>query len=273
MISAGPDDLPDFENPPVIETVLSAQFQPLGQMRTAHFGLFWNLIRDRYPTTEERSALDPVVERFPEPVRRRLGVQFPILESPPLPRVWFVHKNQNELLQVQSDRFIRNWRKKGDGDTYPRYEKVRAWFNQDFREFQDFAAREKLGTIEVNQCEVTYVNHIVAGEGWTSHEDIDRVLTVWRHPSGSFPGKTEDAVFHARFLIRDAAGHPVGRLHVDAQAALRNADNRPMFVVTLTARGMLGKTTEFLDLGRQWIVRSFAEITTPEMHLVWKRRR
>jgi hypothetical protein len=121
-------------------------------------------------------------------------------------------------------------------------------------EFQNFASREKLGAIEVNQCEVTYVNHIVAGDGWTSHEDLDRVLTVWRHPVAPFPGKAEDAAFHARFPIKDATGHPVGRLHVDVQAAVRNADGKPMLVLNLTARGMCGKSSEFFDLGREWIV-------------------
>lgn len=268
-----PNDLPDFENPPVIETVLSAQFHPLSQMRAAHFGLFWNQIRDRYPKTEERSPLDTVVERFPEPVKRRLALEFPIQETPPLPRFWFVHRNENELLQVQADRFIRNWRKTGEGDAYPRYERVREWFDRDFLEFQDFASRENLGAIEVNQCEVTYVNHIMAGDGWTSHEDLDKVLTVWTQPVAPVPGRAEDAILHARFPIKDAAGRPVGRLHVDVQAALRNADAKQMFVVNLTARGMLGSSTEFFDLGREWIVRSFTEITTAEMHKVWKRRR
>jgi uncharacterized protein (TIGR04255 family) len=273
MVTARPDDLPDFESPPVVETVLSAQFQPLSQMRAAHFGLFWNQVRSRYPKTEERPALDPVVERFPEPVRRRLGVQFPILAAPPLPRFWFVHQNDNELLQVQTDRFIKNWRKSGEGDAYPRYKRVKEWFEQDFKEFQDFASREKLGTIDVNQCEVTYVNHIVAGEGWASHADLDKVLTMWKRPGAPFPGQAEDAAFHARFPIKDSSGHPVGRLHVDVQAAIRNTDNKSMFVLNLTARGLLGKSTEFFDLGHEWIVRSFAEMTTTEMHKVWKRKR
>ncbi len=273
MTTVQPQDRPDFENPPVIETVLSVQFRPLGAMRVAHFGLLWNQFRDRYPTTEERPTLDPVVERFPEPVRRRLGLHLPLVETPPPPRVWFVHRSQNELLQVQTDRFIRNWRKTGDGDAYPRYEKVREWFDHDFMKFKHFASQEDLGPIEVNQCEVTYVNHIVAGDGWTSHEDIDKVLTVWRQPGTPIPGRAEDATFHARFPIKDATGLPVGRLHVDVQAAFRNSDSKPMFVLNFTARGMLGTTTEFFDLGREWIVRSFATMTTEEMHQVWKRRR
>ncbi len=272
MVATRPGDLPDFGNPPVVETVLSVQFEPLSQMRAAHFGLFWGQIRGRYPKTEERPSFDSAIERFPEPARRRLGLQFPVLEVPPLPRFWFIHGNENELIQLHPDRFIKNWRKSGEGDAYPRYEKVRDWFEQDFREFQGFVKKEKLGSIEVNQCEVTYVNHIVAGEGWGGHEDLDKVFTVWRHPAATIPGKAEDAVFHARFPIRDGSGHPVGRLHTDVQAALRNSDGKPMFVFNLTARGYLGRSTEFLDLGREWIVRSFAEMTTKEMHRVWERR-
>src|ERR1035438_5436431 len=202
-VTSRPVDLPDFANPPVAEVVLSVQFEALSRMRAAHFGLFWARIRDRYPRTEERPALEPVVERFPEPARRRFDVQFPILEVPPMPRVWFFHRTENELLQVQTDRFVKNWRKAGQGDAYPRYEKVREWFEQDFGEFREFASSEDLGSIDVNQCEVTYVNHIVSGEGWASHGDLDKVFTMWRYPQGTFPGKAEDGVFHARFPIRD----------------------------------------------------------------------
>ena len=235
-------------------------------MKAAHFGLFRNQIRNRYPKTEERPTMDPVVEKFPEPIRRTLRVQFPVSETPPLPRFWFVDQNENELLQVQFDRFIRNWRRTGEGDSYPRYEKVKELFEHDFEEFREFVSQEKLGAIEVNQCEVTYVNHIVAGDGWSCHEDLDKVLTMWRQPSLPFPGRAEDAALHARFLIKDNTGRPVGRLHADVQAAVRNSDNKPMFILNLTARGMLGKSIDFFDLGREWIVRSFAEMTTTDMH-------
>jgi len=267
-----PHDLPDFENPPVVETVLAVQFRPLRRMRAAHFGLFWNEIRGLFPVTEERPPLDPVLERFPGPVNRPLPLRPPPGGPPPLPRVWYIHRNQNELLQLQADRLIRNWRKIGDEDAYPRYEIVRQRFDEDFKLFQRFAAREDLGPIEVNQCEITYVNHIVAGDGWTAHEEIGEVLTVWKHPGGPFPGKAEDVAFHARFVIPGPNGHPAGRLHVDVQPAFRKRDNKPIFVLNLTARGMAGDATGFFDLGREWIVRSFAEMTTPQMHGVWRRR-
>jgi hypothetical protein len=75
-----------------------------------------------------------------------------------------------------------------------------------------------------------------------------------------------------RFTIPDAEGKPVGRLHVDVQPAFRTSDSRPMYVFHLTARGQVGKSSEFFDVGRRWIVKSFAALTTPRMHEVWKRK-
>ncbi len=272
MVTERPSDLPDFANPPVVETVLSVQFEPLSQLRAAHLGLFWAQIRDRYPKTEDRLPLEPVIERFPEPARGHVTFQFPIPEVPPVPRIWLTHLNETELIQLQADRFVKNWRRSGHGDAYPRYERVREGFDEAFREFEAFVTREDLGSIEVNQCEVTYVNHIVAGELWNSHGDLAKVFTLWRDAPASPPGKPEDAAFRARFPIGDGSGNPVGRLHIDVQAAFRNPDGKPMFVLNLTARGYMGHSTDFFDLGRDWIVRSFAEITTKEMHRIWERR-
>jgi hypothetical protein len=51
---------------------------------------------------------------------------------------------------------------------------------------------------------------------------------------------------------------------------------QPMFVLTLTARGRpIGEGIEgalaMLDIGREWIVRGFASVTTRTMHDVWRR--
>ena len=57
-----------FDNPPVVETVLSLQFEELSAMQVAHLGLFWRKVKDRFPKTEARPALAPIIERSPEPV-------------------------------------------------------------------------------------------------------------------------------------------------------------------------------------------------------------
>ena len=42
--------LPDFNEPPVIETVLGLQFDPIESFNVPHFGLYWSKIRADYPT-------------------------------------------------------------------------------------------------------------------------------------------------------------------------------------------------------------------------------
>jgi hypothetical protein len=155
----------------------------------------------------------------------------------------------------------------------PRYEIVRQRFDEDFKLFQRFAAREDFGPHRSEPMRDHLRESHRGRDGWTAHEEIGEVLTVWKHPGGPFPGKAEDVAFHARFVIPGPNGHPAGRLHVDVQPAFRKRDNKPIFVLNLTARGMAGDATGFFDLGREWIVRSFAEMTTPQMHGVWRRRR
>jgi len=273
MVTTRPRDLPDFSDPPVTETVLSVQFDRLSDLRAAHFGLYWSEIRDRFPKTEEHGELPAQIEQPPDTPQPIVGIQFEALEAPPIPRVWFVDEQGTQLIQVQRDRFIKNWRKVGVGDLYPRYEQVRAGFDQDFNDFGQFVSRNQIGTICVNQYEGTYINHIVSGRGWKTHADIGKVFTAWQQPPTTFPGQAQDVAFRARFPITDSANGFVGRLHVTVQPLRRISDGLPMFLFELTARGLIGEGTDFFDLGREWIVRSFAELTTPAMHEVWGRRK
>lgn len=271
IVTARPADFPNFNDPPVVETLLSAQFDRLSLPKTAHFGLYWNEIRSRYPKTQEQVELPLIMERHPDQSQVPLGIQFQTLEAPPTPRFWFIDKSDSELIQVQRDRFIKNWRKTGSSDQYPRYEQLRKGFDQDFKQFEDFLERNQLGAVRVNQCEVTYINHIVAGTGWENHTEVDKVFTVWRQPATAFPGSASEVTFRASFPISDDGGNFAGRLHVTVQPVTRLSDKKPMFVMELTARGQVSTGTEFFNLGRKWIVKSFAELTTPAMHKIWGR--
>src|SRR5450755_2075231 len=142
-----PSDLPDFSDPPVVETVLSVQFERLTVPRTAHFGMYWSELYERFPKSEERAELSPAIETFNDSVAPAVGIQFEALEAPPSPRFWFATDNGTELIQLQRDRFIKNWRKSGEGDEYPRYEPIRAGFESDFAGFRDFVTRHQLGEI------------------------------------------------------------------------------------------------------------------------------
>jgi uncharacterized protein (TIGR04255 family) len=265
-------NLADFDNPPVVETVLSLQFEELSKLGVAHLGLFWRRVKDRFPKTEARPALAPIIERSSESIARG-RIQFEIPETLEVPRLLLLNGAGSEMIQVQRDRFIKNWRKAGPEDQYPHYEPViKPAFERDFEEFQSFLAEEQLGAVKVNQCEVTYVNHIVSGEGWQKLGDVDQIFTFWSRQATPVPGRPEDFVIHIRFPITDEQEQPIGRLHVDVQPALRASDNRPMYVMNLTARGQYGPGFEFFDIGRKWIVKSFEQLTTEHMHRIWRKK-
>jgi len=266
-----PKHLPDFDNPPVVETVLSVQFEPLPLLQTAHLGLLWEEYRAAFPRCEHRPPLEPVVEQFPEGPAARIGLKFQALENFPVPRIWFTNDQRSEMIQVQNDRFIKNWRKEGEGDQYPHYdETIRPNFDRDYAIFLGFLEQNQLGIPRVNQCEVTYVNHIIVHEGAGQYGDLEKIFTFWRSPDLIPPGPAEDLRLHVRFVIPGQDGRPIGRLHVDVQPAVRTSDIHPMYVMHLIARGQVGAGVDFFDIGREWIVTTFKRLTTDSMHNVWR---
>jgi hypothetical protein len=92
----------------------------------------------------------------------------------------------------------------------------------------------------------------------------------------SFLPEAEDGAIRLRFVIRDRGVTPIGRLHVALQPGWKKADNSPILLMNLTARGApLGEgisgAFDFFDLGHEWIVKGFADLTTAEMHRAWER--
>lgn len=268
--------LPDFADPPVVEVALSVQFDPLTSLRVPHLGLLWEEFRNRFPNTEEHPPLPPVIERFG--VRGPSGVSVQLETGLPMPRCWFLNEAGDELIQVQQDRFVHNWRKVGHGDKYPRYERIRETFKTELDTFCQFLDREQLGKLAPNQCEVTYVNHIASGKGWERHGQIGEVVTVWASRySDTFLSEPEDVRFAVRYVIPDSSGAPLGRLFINVEPAYRTTDNQPVLVMQLIARGRpdgegIEGVFRFLDTGREWIVRGFASITSSRMHEIWGRR-
>lgn len=270
--------LPDFSDPPVVEVALSVQFESLKKLRTPQLGLLWREFRDRFPVTEEHAPLNVVVERFDAPRVRKGVVRIEMLESLPTPRCWFLNEAGTELIQVQQDRFVLNWREAGTKAEYPRYEHIRKTFEAELKCFDKFITRERIGKFVPNQCEVTYVNHIAGGKGWQVHGDLDKVITVFQRSfSDEFLEVPEDTGLRLRFLIPDDDGKPIGRLHVRLDSGYRNSDEQPLFILNLTARGAprgdgIAGVLQFLDLGHEWVVLGFASMTTPTMHKEWGRK-
>jgi uncharacterized protein (TIGR04255 family) len=269
-----PDGLPDFETPPLTEVVLGVQFEPL-KLTAPHIGVFWTKVRDRFPVVRQVPALEPVTEIF--------GVKavmpqasFRLMNEPETPRCWLIDRSGSQLIQVQPDRLIHNWRKVEGEGVYPRYESIRAAFAEELQSFEEFVTAEQLGGLKPTQCEVTYINHVKKADVWEDFGQAHRVFRVWAPSPQELALLPEDVRFSTRFVIRDDAGKPAGRLHVEVQPGYQRTDEAEVFAFTLTARGLpegdgIDGVMRFLDRGRLSIVRTFDALTTPEMHRVWRK--
>lgn len=265
--------LPEFANPPVVETVLGVQFAPLADFSAVHFGLYWQRIRDRYPTSEIQPPLREVTEQF-DAGPRQAEPPFELVTVPEV-RCWFIDESRTRLIQVQKDRYVLNWRKVVGDEVYPRYERLKPAFRDEWQQFCRFLADEKIEAPEVNQCEVTYINHVELGADVKSLGEAEKLIAYWSgRPPGDFLPSPERVTINARYVLPEKRG----RLHVLLQPAIRRSDGKPIFQLTLTARGKPGSPTpeavlDWFDLGHEWVVRGFADFTTRTMHKVWRRER
>ncbi len=273
--------LPSFKTPPVVETVLGVQFNPLRGFTNAHLGAFWKRIvqsscaDSRWTKVTDAAPLAPSVEHFGEEhAWSAVGLTLRVSSDPPAGRLQIRNESGDALIQVQNDRLHFNWIRGQDGG-YPRYESVRPKFDAVRAEFEAFLREEGFDGFEPNQWEVTYVNHIPRGTVWQTPRD-------WGALFAGLLGQRADPS-EVRFESLTSAWHfeipeRRGRLHIDLKHAKTQEDPRTELLrLTLTARGPVSSAeggesnlSDGLDLGRRVIVRTFRDITSEEAHAYWE---
>ena len=238
-------------------------------MRAVHFGGYWSRIREQYPKSDELPALDPQIEQEPRPIPPVLAIR-----SGPMPlRCWFLDSTGNELIQLQKDRFLRNWRQTGGDRTYPRYANLVRKFRKEWSDFLKFLNDEAIGAPQINQCELTYVYHLEPGCGWKDYSELEKVFTTLRKPGEGILPPPELQSWESRYKFPDGRG----RLTVQAQPAFRARDLKLILSLTLTARGAPGGSGAddifaWFDFAHEWVVRSFDQLTQPSMHSFWGKK-
>lgn len=254
-----------FKCPPVIEVVCGAQFEPINELSSPHLGVLWTKFQPDYPYCKELLPLTPVIERFDAPPPSDSTMEF--FEGLPMPRVWFISSNETEIIQVQKDRFLFNWKKTSSEQDYPRYHHVFSSFEKKLRNFAEFLNESSLGDLIPTQYEITYINQISQENGWSSLADLGNIFPdlQWqkRH---QYLAEPETVNFNLSFLLPDNNG----RLRVGIQSAKRIVDDAPILQFSLTARG-IGSCTRidmmkpWFDLGRSSIVKAFTDLTDSEV--------
>jgi len=259
--------LPDFENPPAVETLMGVHFAPVEKWKVPHFGLFWACIKEHYPRVEmqppviQPPALESILSRIQSPL------EFP-------QRCWFFNQDETRLIQVQSNLFLHNWRRTARVERYLHYDDLRPHFEREWQAFRKFLEQEGLGAVKASACEVTYVNHIDRGSGWETFADLSNVFPNWSPAtSHNLLPSPELVAINASYPLKDAEGH----LQISAQPAVRQQDAKETIQLTLTARCKPSSSSDDdihrgLDEARKWVVLGFTDFTSPKMHGIWGRK-
>lgn len=256
---------PEFDRPPVVEMALGIQFQPLFGLRGISLSPLREVWRERYPLVEEVPPLPPGVERVGG---QPLGVQLAFGPGPAL-RYWFMSDDGADLVQLQNDRLIINWRSVGDGRTYPRYAAMRETFGARATDLIEFVEAEGLGRIDIVQAEANYINSLDVTDGAVGSP---RFLRAWAGTGDHHLGDPVDGRVSLAFDVPDIGKSPV-RLHVDVAPAPSSPEAVKQFM-TLTLRGAPADTQlegalAFFDEAHEHLDRSFLELTPTAMHAEW----
>lgn len=268
--SARPEHLPDFMAPPLNEVVVGVQFSTPQGYHKILAGEVWNLFKNCYPQVQEHPPLPPSFETFGLPYQHSLMPQISFATGGLHDRFWFLRPNGDELIQFQQDRLLHNWRKVGDGTNgYPRFESMIAEFEKELIQLQDYAANLAPQTLMINQCEISYINHIAFSRSESNEfSDWLRFLNFDKNVPDDF-----SVVF--REVVRGDDGKPQGRFLCECSLGFL-PDGQEVIILNLTVRGApqgvdIDSALGFLAEGRELIVQRFSELTTVEAHQKWER--
>ena len=272
-------ELPSFKRPPIGEVALGVQFEDLNGLDARHVGAIADAFKSRFPVYSAQGPLNPQIERFDG---LPTGVQFgfTMVAPPVFPRLWLMKDDGTELVQIQRDRLMHNWRRAAPDTTYPRYAALREQFREDWRLVAGIAAGVNGSELRTTQCEVSYVNLIEQeGVGGNCAYPSDIFSFLGDSSLHAVNSAFENVTYaHSSIVTSKNSGAPArGRFYIELGTGMSNPTGARVFQLSLTVRGApqaggLDGALAFCDFAHEVIVRSFAELTTPKMHAKWERQ-
>jgi uncharacterized protein (TIGR04255 family) len=257
--------LPDYDDPPAIETAVGVKFSPIVGWNAFHYGLLLQEFLSDYPMQELRPPLGNVMIQIPGPEENFPGV--PV-------RCWFINEQKTELVQVQSDCFIRNWRKTEESPNYLHYDFIRPRFKRDWERFSEFLEKSRLRPPDVWQCEVSYINQFVRGREWNSFDDLQRLYPIWANGIKSpLLARAQMVTFAVAYTLPNDKG----TIQFVSQPGIRKTDGAEIIQLAVTALGRpdssdISDILSWLDLGRAAVVQGFTDFTSDTAHLIWGKK-
>jgi uncharacterized protein (TIGR04255 family) len=231
-----------FDAPPINEVVMAIFHEPIHEMRVQHIGVYWQLIRKKFPLCQQQS---PILSPN-DPQSSALLAVMPD-EIFPLPRFWFSGKDDPNLIQIQRDAFILNWRR-GTNTAYPHYEQVEQDFWEHFDTYRRFVEESMYHKIDlITRCELTYINVIERNTYFSAPADIGNIVPFLKGFCDLHTDKQQFLGLNsgATYRISD-------NIHIDLTTKLGSrADTKEqILLLEFKVHGVPRKLTE--DSAREW---------------------
>lgn len=231
------------KNPPVIELVLSVQFEPI-KFSSGIFAEIWKSAFSNFQFVEDAIAVEDHFENFERNEPKPSVFKLMAVDSV-VPRFVLSNPEGDRLIQFQSTRFFCNWRKK-EGLEYPDYEEFSGWFIEQFSLWNNALRNQHMRAIP-NQFELTYVDAFIQGDLWNK-------LSEWQHVlPGLFLNIGTNGI--GMTMSNRAANwsfdlpNRFGRLHVSAKYGLPKLamlQGKSALILNTTVRGPLSENDDCL---------------------------
>ncbi len=254
----------EFDERPPIEMVAGIRFVPASGLRLFALSGLVEKWEKLYPNVRE---VDPLLDWFepglPDPLHFTVGHPF---------RLWFLDESEQELVQLQADRLLVNWRML-DGGAYPGYPHIKERLLERLDGVNEFLQLQQTNPVQVVGAEISCINSVsVNGR---SGGALERVLRPWqRDPLGQL-GMPDFATCTLAYSVAISCSDAPGQLVVEAKPN-RTAAGHSTMSLSLTFRSVVKPAASigtYLDEMHRHIISGFLGLTPEELQQDWGRHR
>ena len=213
---------------------MSIQFDPPKGLNQAHLGAFWVTQKDVLPNVRAVQPIATTNEIFGGQ-RQWLPPSFQLaLTNEPDCRLQMTSADDQWMCQVQRDRLVFNWRKRGK--EYPRFSATWSRFQAAVDAWHAFLDDSGMSPLRSRLWELTYVNRIPKENLWEKPGDWPKLFPgLWGGSFATVEG-AELRGFQGQWVWEST--DPPARLYVEPKPG-RSAEkpDQDVLLLSLTARG------------------------------------
>lgn len=270
-------DSPKFENPPVIEVAITAQFTELDNKSfLTDIDKIWDKLgKENYPEIHFKNRKAKLSDRNKQ-------VHFALVDSEDdfeFPRMWFESADECFVIQMQPDRLSVNWRRlekklNKESSDYSSFETVWKHFSNALDIFSNFSKAYCKSSLNINFLELSYINVIPFSDFGGAAKINNCIPALSLENTPSYLGVPQSV----NFLWEMPIDNDCSKFFIQGLTHSSKKTGEKLLRLDLTEKGAVDLNFDNDSKGiHNWfadahlrIVNCFKDITHVEMHKKWR---